>query len=90
MVQFGPGDYSMSIGKAGAYSDPAVLEAESYVIKTAFSMGIQPRAEMDSPDAAKRYLDMGVRHFCMNADVSILSNWWAVNGEALHAVLDGA
>ena len=90
MVQFGPGDYSMSIGKAGTSSDPTVLEAESYVIKTALSMGIQPRAEMDAPDAAKRYLDMGARHFCMNADVSILSNWWAVNGEALHAVLDGA
>ena len=90
MVQFGGGDYSMSIGKAGAGRDPAVTEAEHHVIKTALSMGIQPRAEMGSPDDAKRYLDMGVRHFCMGTDVSMLYNWWAANGEALQSILDGA
>ena len=90
MVQFGPSDYSMSIGKAGAGRDPAVTEAEHHVIKTALSMGIQPRAEMGSPDDAKRYLDMGVRHFCMGTDVSMLYNWWLANGEALQSILDGA
>jgi 2-keto-3-deoxy-L-rhamnonate aldolase RhmA len=90
MVQFGPSDYAMSIGKAGAGRDPAVTEAEHHVIKTALSMGIQPRAEMGSPDDAKRYLDMGVRHFCMGTDVNMLYNWWLANGEALHSILDGA
>jgi len=90
MVQFGPSDYAMSIGKAGTGRDPAVTEAEHHVIKTALSMGIQPRAEMGSPDDAKRYLDMGVRHFCMGTDVSMLYNWWLANGEAIHSILDGA
>ena len=73
MVQFGPGDYSMSIGKAGAASDPTVLEAESYVIKTALSMGIQPRAEMDSPDAAKRMPPNGTP--LTPREINIIKSW---------------
>ena len=88
MVQFGGGDYSMSIGKAGPGRDPAVTEAEHHVIKTALSMGIQPRAEMGSPDDAKRYLDMGVRHFCMGTDMGILFNLWEDYGSSLKAEID--
>jgi 2-keto-3-deoxy-L-rhamnonate aldolase RhmA len=90
MVQFGPGDYAMSIDKPGQGRDPAVREAETYVIKTSLDMGIQPRAEIGSPDDAKRYLDMGVTHFSIGTDIGILSSWWAQNGEALRAAVDGA
>ncbi len=39
MVQFGPADYSNSIGLTGQFTHPKVKEAEQYVIKTALSNG---------------------------------------------------
>ena len=42
MVQFGPSDYSLSVGLAGQTGHPAIHEAEEYVIKTALSKGIAP------------------------------------------------
>ena len=63
MVQWGPSDYSMSVGKAGQRNDPGVSDARNEVFKTALSMGVPPRAEIMSSDEAKEYLDMGVRHF---------------------------
>src|SRR5262245_61992682 len=75
MIQFGPGDYSMSIGVAGQFTHPKVLEAEKYVIETALKKGIAPRAEIYHPGEAKRYLDMGVKHFCMGTDVTVLVEW---------------
>ncbi|MCZ6634662.1 MAG: aldolase/citrate lyase family protein [bacterium] len=87
MVQWGPSDYSMSIGKAGERGDPAILDAKKEVFQTALSMGIPPRAEIGSPDDAKEYLDMGVRHFSMGTDTSILFSWWKNNGDELQKAL---
>jgi len=87
MVQFGPADYAMSIGLPGQTAHPQVREAERYVIETALKMGIAPRAEISHPDAAQRYLDMGVKHFCMGWDVSILFNWYRQNGKAMMSLL---
>ena len=89
MVQFGPGDYSMSIGLAGQFTHPKVKEAERHVIKTALAMGVAPRAEIESPEAAKFYLDLGVRHFSISTDVSVLFDWWRTNAEALRDVIAG-
>jgi 4-hydroxy-2-oxoheptanedioate aldolase len=87
MVQFGPADYSMSIGLAGQWSHPRVVEAERHVIRTALSMGIAPRAEISHPSEAKAYLDQGVRHFCMGWDVSVLFDWFKHEGGALRDAL---
>ena len=87
MVQFGPADYSMSIGLAGQRSHPKVREAERYVIETALKKGIAPRAEISEPAEAARYLEMGVKHFCIGTDVSILFNWFRDNGKAMNSVL---
>lgn len=83
MVQFGPADYSMSLGLTGQFTHPEVLEAEKFVIETALAKGIQPRAEINSPDQAKRYLDMGVNHFCIGTDMVILFEWFKANGSAM-------
>ena len=87
MVQFGPSDYSMSIGLAGQTSHPKVREAERYVIETALQMGIAPRAEIGHPDQAKKYQDMGIKHFCMGTDMSILFNWFKEQGKNMREVL---
>src|SRR5436190_14632314 len=57
MVQFGPADYSMSLGITGQWDHPQVREAEKYVVETALKMGIAPRAEISRPDECGRYLD---------------------------------
>jgi 4-hydroxy-2-oxoheptanedioate aldolase len=89
MVQFGGADYSMSIGVPGQRAHPAVREAERYVIETALKRGIQPRAEIGRPEQAQRYLDMGVKHFCIGTDVSILFQWFKEQGTAMRALLGG-
>lgn len=87
MVQFGPSDYSMSIGVAGQRGHPAVKEAERYVIETALKKGIQPRAEIGGSTQAQAYLDMGVKHFCIGTDVSILFQWFREHGTAMRDLL---
>lgn len=87
MVQFGPADYAMSIGLAGQWSHPKVKEAERHVIETALKKGIAPRAEIASPGDARKYLDMGVKHFCVGWDVSILFNWFKEAGQAMRDIL---
>jgi 4-hydroxy-2-oxoheptanedioate aldolase len=87
MVQFGPADYSMSIGLTGQFDHPQVREAERYVIATALKMGIAPRAEISHPDEARRYLDLGVKHFCIGTDMCILFDWFKSNGGAMKKLL---
>jgi 4-hydroxy-2-oxoheptanedioate aldolase len=87
MVQFGPADYSMSIGIPGQWKHPRVLEAERFVIETALKKGVAPRAEIGGPADAKKYLDMGVKHFCVGTDVSILFNWFRDNGRSMKELL---
>ncbi len=87
MVQWGPADYSMSIGHPGQRTNPEVKAAERKVIETCLRAGIPPRAEINTPDDASYYLDLGVRHFSLNNDLSILFNWLKGNGEKLRARL---
>ena len=88
MIQWGPADYSMSVGKPR--KDPEVTTAERKVFEAALAKGIPPRAEINSVEEAKYYLDMGVRHFCIGTDVSILFNWWKTNGDDLRKAISNA
>jgi 4-hydroxy-2-oxoheptanedioate aldolase len=89
MIQWGGADYSMSIGKAGQRRDPAIRATEKWVFETAIKAGIPPRAEISTPDEAKYYQDLGVRHFCIGTDIAILYQWWKEHGEALRKVVEG-
>lgn len=86
MIQWGPADYSMSSGRARQ----DVKDVEREVIETALKMGVPPRAEITSPEQAKYYLDLGVRHFNIGTDLSILYNWWRVNGDDLRKIIGNA
>jgi len=90
MVQFGPSDYSVSIGLPGETQHPKVREAELKTIKTALNLDVAPRAEIGNPEAAKRYVELGVRHFSIGTDVSVLYNWWKKNGTELKELLSRA
>ena len=87
MVQFGPADYSMSIGLPGQFEHPRVCEAERHVIATALKMGLAPRAEIAHPGQARKYLDMGVKHFCIGTDMCILFDWFKANGAEMKKML---
>jgi 2-keto-3-deoxy-L-rhamnonate aldolase RhmA len=88
MVQWGPADYSMSIGKPGERNHPQVQAAERQVIESALQAGVQPRVEIHHPDQAKKYQDMGVKHFNLGVDLTILFNWWRTNGEIMQRILN--
>ena len=87
MIQWGATDYSMSIGLAGQTKHPDVIAARDKVFKSALDKGIPPRAEIGSPDDAKEFIDMGVRHFSIGTDLAILYSWWQENGDALQDTL---
>jgi 2-keto-3-deoxy-L-rhamnonate aldolase RhmA len=89
MVQFGASDFSMSIGKTGQYADPEVVAAEKKTIETALKKGLHPRVELRDPSQAGKYLDMGVKHFCIGWDVRILADWWDTKGAEMRGLLEG-
>ena len=89
MVQWGGSDYSMSIGRPGELNHPDVVGARNKVFELAIKAGVPPRAEIRSADQAKEFLDMGVRHFSIGTDITILHNWWKEQGdELLNAIGD--
>ena len=90
MVQWGGSDYSMGIGRAGERYSPELRAVERRVFETAIKMGVPPRAEINTSDQAKYFLDMGVRHFCIGTDITILHQWWKAHGDNLRKALEGA
>lgn len=93
MVQFGPCDYSMSIGIPGQRSDPRVKEARLKMIKAALDRGIHPREEIDLTDLdaftrqAEEYINLGVRDFCIGVDIVMIHNWCKKFGGELRELL---
>jgi 2-keto-3-deoxy-L-rhamnonate aldolase RhmA len=90
MVQFGPSDYSMSIGLAGQRNHPAVVEAYEHTIKTAIKMGVRPRAEISTPAEADYYLKQGVKDFNLSTDTAILASFYRDQGGALRELVGSA
>ena len=90
MIQWGPADYSMSIGQPGAHSQPDIKAVERKVIETALRHGVHPRVEIERMDQAQYYIDLGVRHFNLGIDIHILFNWWKKNGEELRKSIANA
>jgi len=88
MVQFGPADMAMGMGYAGEFAHPKVRDAEARVIEAALEKGLHPRAEIHEPWQAERYRAMGVRHFCIGWDVSILARFWQAAGAAMRGLAD--
>ena len=89
MIQWGGSDYSMNVGDVR--SSPAMKAVERRVFETAVKKGIPPRAELGgaTPDEARYFLDMGVRHFCIGTDISILYQWFCQHGEEMRKVMEG-
>ena len=87
MVQFGPADYSNSIGVTGQFTHPQVQEAERYMIETARKMGVAVRVELNQPRDFESYRDMGIKHFNVGIDVKTLFSWFCETGSTMRREL---
>ena len=83
MVQFGPNDYSVSLGKPGQGSLPEVKNAQLEMIKMALQKGVAPRVEVGGPEQAKPFIEMGVRHFCVGYDFGSITEMCRHQGPAM-------
>ena len=90
MVQFGPGDYSINIGKPGQAQSPEVQKVQRDMIEMALKKGVAPRVEIGSFEQAKPFLDMGVRHFCIGWDTRIIEQWCRPQAEGMRELLASA
>ena len=88
MITWGGADYCMSIGRPGEWDASDVKAVEKEVIKTSLRMGVAPRIAIDHAEQAKEYLDMGIRHFCVGADLLILHDWLTQSGKELRELLE--
>jgi len=87
MVQFGPSDYSISIGKPGQTRDPEVQKAHRDMIEMALKKGVAPRVEIGSFEQAKPFIEMGVRHFCIGWDIRVIGQWCQQQAEGMRELL---
>lgn len=62
-------------------------KAETLTIETALKRGLAPRVELFDAADAPRYLDMGVKHFCIGWDVTILRRRGRRTGPAMREQL---
>jgi len=87
MVQFGPGDYSISIGKPGQARSPEVQKVQRDMIEMALKKGVAPRVEIRSFEGAKPFWEMGVRHFCIGWDIHVIGQWCQQQAEGMKKLL---
>jgi len=82
MVQFGPADYSISMGRPWQPQSAELQQKQRAMIEMALGMGVAPRVELGSVEQAKPFFDMGVRHFCIGWDVMVMSGWCRQQADA--------
>ncbi len=83
MVNFGPCDYALSLGRPGQRNSPDIKIKERDMIELALKKGIHPRVEIGSFEQAKEYVDMGVRHFCIGFDLVVFYQWCRQQAEGM-------
>ena len=87
MVQFGPTDYSISVGVPGQGRSEPIQAKQREMCKLAIAAGKRPRVEIGDFEQAKPWLDLGVRDFCIGWDVTTLSNWCKAQRSGIDALL---
>lgn len=68
MTQWGPADFGFSRGQPQLMATPEIRPFEATVIRKSIEYGVFPRIEIGAVEQAKRYVDLGVRHFCIGWD----------------------
>ena len=89
MTQWGPADFGFSKGEPGLMGMPQIRNYEESVIAKSLEYGIHPRIEIAEPHQAKRYIDLGVRHFCLGWDRFIYRSSLISLGEQMQELTAG-
>jgi len=87
MVQFGPADFAMSIGKPGEFTAPEVLEAERHMVRAAIKAGLRPRVEIHNFEDAEPWIELGVKDFCVGWDIRVIFDYCRCQGRELGQML---
>ncbi|MEM7079477.1 MAG: aldolase/citrate lyase family protein [Pseudomonadota bacterium] len=88
MTQWGPADFGFSRGEPRMSSTPAIRQYEELVIAKSLEYGIHPRIEIGAVEQAQRYLDLGVKHFCIGWDRFMYRTSVARLGEQMRKLIE--
>lgn len=88
MVQFGPSDYSMSLGLNFKEHEAEIRAVEAEMIRVALRHGVRPRCEINRPEEALRYMEMGVKDFCIGDELRNHMTMWTQMGGGLRKLLE--
>lgn len=88
MTQWGPADFGFSRGQPGLMATPEIRPFEELVIEKSLEYGIHPRIEIGAVEQAKRYIDLGVRHFCIGWDRFIYRTVLLELGEGMKKLIE--
>jgi 4-hydroxy-2-oxoheptanedioate aldolase len=89
MAQWGPADYGLSRGNPRMLFEDEIRPVEERVIAKCIEYGVPPRIEIADVEQAKRYIDLGVRHFCIGWDRFILQAGLKNLGEGMRKLTEG-
>ncbi len=87
MVQWGRADFAFSRGQAGKIPPDEIKGYEETVIASCMKHGIRARAEIGAVEQAQRYLDLGVKDFCIGWDRFILNAQFRSLGNGMRDLL---
>ncbi len=88
MTQWGPADYAFSFDQRP--NPEEIREAEERTIAKSLEYGVAPRIEIGAVEQAQRYLDLGVRHFCIGWDRFLLNQGFTELGRGLRGLIGEA
>jgi 4-hydroxy-2-oxoheptanedioate aldolase len=88
MTQWGPADFGLSRGQPGLMGTPEIRPFEELVIEKSLAYGVQPRVEIAEVEQAKRYVQLGVRHFCIGWDRFIYKAGLQRIGEGMRKLVE--
>ena len=88
MVQFGFSDYSMSNGWNAIQHVSEYQAAERKMIEIALKNGVLPRCQANTPEEAKYYVDLGVKHICLGDELRTNLMYWKTSGGELRTMID--
>jgi 2-keto-3-deoxy-L-rhamnonate aldolase RhmA len=88
MTQWGPADFGLSRGQPQLMASPEIRPFEELVIRKSIEYGVPPRIEIAEVEQADRYVQLGVRHFCIGWDRFIYQSGLARVGEGMRKLIE--
>ncbi len=87
MVQFGGCDYCMGKGWNRTDHQEDLKAIQKYVIETALGCGVRPRCEINRPEEAEYFKELGVKDFSLGIDTFILREYWNEEGRKMRKIM---